>query len=55
MFLILLLAIGAGKTNLATAIGVNSCSNGKKVIYFRTATLVNQLSEAKSKGELRKF
>lgn len=53
--LILYGPVGTGKTHLATAIGVNACSNGKKVIYFRTATLVNQLSEAKSKGELSKF
>lgn len=44
-----------GKTHLATAIGVNACSNGKRVKYFKTASLVNQLSEAKSKGELSKF
>ena len=31
------------------------CSNGKKVKYFRTATLVNQLTEAKAKGDLQKF
>ena len=53
--LILYGPVGTGKTHLATAIGVNACSNGKKVIYFRTATLVNQLSEAKAKGELSKF
>lgn len=53
--LILYGPVGTGKTHLATAIGVNACSNGKKVMYFRTATLVNQLSEAKSKGELSKF
>ena len=53
--LILYGPVGTGKTHLATAIGVNACSNGKRVKYFRTATLVNQLSEAKSKGELNKF
>lgn len=53
--LILYGPVGTGKTHLATAIGVNACSNGKSVIYFRTAALVNQLSEAKSKGELSKF
>jgi len=53
--LILYGPVGTGKTHLATAIGVNACSNGKRVTYFKTATLVNQLSEAKSKGELDKF
>lgn len=53
--LILYGPVGTGKTHLATAIGVNACSNGKKVMYFRTAALVNQLGEAKSKGELNKF
>lgn len=53
--LILYGPVGTGKTHLATAIGVNACSCGKKVLYFRTAALVNQLGEAKSKGELNKF
>ena len=53
--LILYGPVGTGKTHLATAIAVNACSNGKKVKYFRTATLVNQLTEAKSKGDLQKF
>ncbi len=53
--LILYGPVGTGKTHLATAIGVNACSNGKRVKYFKTASLVNQLSEAKSKGELSKF
>lgn len=53
--LILYGPVGTGKTHLATAIGVNACSKGKRVMYFRTAALVNQLGEAKSKGELNKF
>jgi len=40
---------------MATAIGVAACSRGKRVKFFRTAALVNQLSEAKSKGELKRF
>lgn len=47
--------VGTGKSHMATAIGVNACSNGKKVKFFRTASLVNQLTEAKAKGDLRKF
>lgn len=53
--LILYGPVGTGKTHLATAIGVAACGNGKKVKFFRTATLVNKLGEAKSKGELQKF
>ncbi|MFA6712182.1 MAG: IS21-like element helper ATPase IstB [Candidatus Caldatribacteriota bacterium] len=53
--LILYGPVGTGKTHLATAIGVAACKNGKRVKFFRTATLVNQLSEAKAKGELQKF
>lgn len=47
--------VGTGKSHLATAIGVAACSMGKKVKFFRTASLVNQLNEAKAKGELKKF
>jgi len=44
--------VGTGKTHLATAIGVKACSKGKVVRFFRTAALVNQLSNAQKKGEL---
>lgn len=53
--LILYGPVGTGKTHLATAIGVSACSKGKKVKFFRTASLVNQLNEAKVKGELKRF
>ncbi len=53
--LILYGPVGTGKSHLATAIGVEACKNGKKVKFLRTATLVNKLSEAKSKGELQKL
>lgn len=53
--LILYGPVGTGKTHMATAIGVSACSNGKKVRFFRTASLVNLLSEAKAKGELKRF
>lgn len=53
--LILYGPVGTGKTHLATAIGVAACSEGKKVKFFRTASLVNQLNEAKAKGELKRF
>lgn len=53
--LILYGTVGTGKTHLATAIGVEACNQGKNVKFFRTATLVNQLSEAKTSGTLGKM
>jgi DNA replication protein DnaC len=53
--LILYGAVGTGKTHLATAIGVEACNNGRKVKFYRTAALVNQLIEAKASGELNKL
>lgn len=44
--------VGTGKTHLATALGVEACMNGKKVGFYTTAGLVNQLSESKSNGKL---
>ncbi len=46
--------VGTGKTHLATAIGVNACNQGKEVKFFRTAALVNYLSEQKTRGNLTK-
>jgi len=53
--LILYGPVGTGKSHMATAIGVEACSRGKKVKFYRTATLVNLLSEVKAKGELQRF
>lgn len=53
--LILYGPVGTGKTHMATAIGVAACLAGKKVRFFRTASLVNHLGEAKAKGELKRF
>ncbi|MGI6362526.1 MAG: IS21-like element helper ATPase IstB [Bacillota bacterium] len=47
--------VGTGKTHLATAIGIEACNRGLSVRFFRTAALVNQLSDAQKKGELNKF
>lgn len=47
--------VGAGKTHLATAVGVEACRQGKAVRFYRTAALVNQLNEAKKQGELGRF
>lgn len=53
--LILYGPVGTGKTHMATAIGVAACNRGKKVRFYRTATLVNDLIDAKAKGNLGKF
>ena len=53
--LILYGPVGTGKTHLATAIGIEACSKGKTVKFFRTAALVNSLLEAKKNEELKKF
>ena len=47
--------VGSGKTHLATATGISACNNGKRVKFYRTATLVNELVEAKSQGNIVKF
>lgn len=47
--------VGAGKTHLAIAIGVAACDAGYKTRFWRTATLVNALTEAKRRGELSSF
>lgn len=43
---------GTGKTMLSTALGVAACQKGIPVRFYRTAALVNQLSEAKKAGTL---
>lgn len=43
---------GTGKTMLSTALGVTACQRGISVKFYRTAALVNQLSEAKKAGTL---
>ncbi len=44
--------VGTGKTHLATAIGIETCKQGRVVRFFRTAALVNLLNDAQRKGEL---
>ncbi len=53
--LILYGSVGTGKSHCATAIGVEACNQGKRVRFFRTAALVNQLTDAQAQGELRRF
>jgi len=44
--------IGTGKTHLSIALGVAACNSGFKVKFFKTAALINQLSEHKAEGTL---
>jgi len=43
---------GTGKTMLSTALGVAACQKGIPVKFYRTAALVNKLSEARKAGTL---
>lgn len=47
--------VGTGKTFLSIALGVEACKKGIKTKFFRTAALVNKLSEAKKSGTLTAF
>jgi len=47
--------VGAGKTHLAIATGIAACDAGYKTRFYRTATLVNALTEAKREGCLSQF
>lgn len=47
--------VGAGKTHLAIALGVAACDAGYRTRFWRTAALVNALTEAKQQGSLSKF
>jgi len=53
--LILYGPVGTGKTHMATAVGVAACNRGKKVKFYRTAALVNELIDAKTRGNLNKL
>jgi len=43
---------GTGKTMLSTALGVEACKKGIQVKFYRTASIINQLAEAKNAGTL---
>src|SRR5665811_847184 len=47
--------VGTGKTCLSIALGVEACKRGVETRFFRTAALVNRLSEAKKNGTLSVF
>ena len=46
---------GTGKTMLSICIGIRLCEEGTPAKFFRTASLVNQLSEQKEAGTLSRF
>lgn len=46
---------GVGKSHMATALGVEACMQGKKVKFYKTASLVNELTDAKADGGLTKL
>jgi DNA replication protein DnaC len=43
---------GTGKTHLATALGMEACSQGKRVAFYTAAELVNLLLEAQAQYRL---
>jgi DNA replication protein DnaC len=47
--------VGTGKTHLSIAMGIAACQRGLSVGFYRTANLVNQLSDAKKSGKLTKL
>ena len=53
--LIMMGAVGTGKTHLATAIALKSCQYGKKARFFTAASLANLLLEKNQKGTINNF
>lgn len=53
--LILMGAVGTGKTHLGSALGLIACQKGKNVKFFSAAGLANQLLERYQKGSLNGF
>lgn len=47
--------VGTGKTHLSMALGAEACKRGIEARFFRTAALVNKLSEEKKNGNLSRF
>jgi len=47
--------VGAGKTHMAIAAGIAACNAGFRTKFWRTAVLVNALTEAKNQGYLSRF
>jgi len=47
--------VGTGKTHLSIALGMEACKKGIETRFYRTAALVNKLSETKKEGTLSSF
>lgn len=50
---VLLGPVGVGKTHLATAIALQACHNGHKVLYINAIEAINDLITAQKKGRLK--
>ncbi len=48
-------AVGTGKTHLACALGVRACTRGREVRFFRAVDLVNTMLEKHKAGTLSRF
>lgn len=53
--LILMGAVGTGKTHLATAIAMKLCEDGRAARFYTAASLANTLLERNQKGTLNSF
>lgn len=53
--LIMMGTVGTGKTHLATALGLKACTQDKKVKFYRTVDLTNELAEKHKKGQAKKL
>lgn len=53
--LLLMGAVGTGKTHMATALGVEACRRGMAVQFYRAADLVALLQEKFAMGTISKF
>lgn len=51
--IVLIGPVGVGKTHLATAIGLNACKEGHKVLYCNTIEAINDLISAQKQGRLK--
>ncbi|MGA9175370.1 MAG: IS21-like element helper ATPase IstB [Thermoactinomyces sp.] len=52
---IMLGAVGTGKTHLATAMGIEACKRGMKVRFFRVSDLISTLQMRFQAGTLHRF
>ena len=53
--ILMLGAVGTGKTHLACALGIRACTRGREVRFFRAVDLVNTMLEKHKAGTLPRF